>query len=217
MCTECDQMWSNSTSICIVVYQFLLMTSENCIHAGKMTEIRKNQAPILGKLYKVRNFCLFVVVVLLCCFCLVSCCFWSLIIVFVLLCICIFDLPSVLWHCWLGGRKCIRPVKNWVDGMLKWLCVWVKVQICIWPSWCHCHSLSLAAVNPDWFYLPDFTFLVPAHLGSPGQNPTVVCVCVCSLWHYSWSVLTLNYCVENCDNDDVLCLKLWNMIQINQH
>jgi len=26
-------------------------------------------------------------------------------------------------------------------------------------------------VNPDWFYLPGFTFLVPAHPGSPGQNP----------------------------------------------
>jgi len=23
-----------------------------------------------------------------------------------------------------------------------------EVQLCIWPSWCHCHSLSL-----DWFYL----------------------------------------------------------------
>ena len=22
--------------------------------------------------------------------------------------------PSVLWRCWLGGRKGIRPVKNWV-------------------------------------------------------------------------------------------------------
>jgi len=22
------------------------------------------------------------------------------------------DLPSVLWHCWLGGRKGVRPVKN---------------------------------------------------------------------------------------------------------
>jgi len=35
----------------------------------------------------------------------------------------------------------------------------------------HCHSLSLAPVNPDWLYLPGFTFLVPAYLGSPGQNP----------------------------------------------
>ena len=24
------------------------------------------------------------------------------------------NLPSVLWRCWLGGRKGIRPVKNWV-------------------------------------------------------------------------------------------------------
>jgi len=23
-------------------------------------------------------------------------------------------LPSVLWHCWLGNRKGIRPVINWV-------------------------------------------------------------------------------------------------------
>jgi len=30
---------------------------------------------------------------------------------------------------------------------------------------------SLAPVNPDWFYLPGFTLLVPAHPGSPGQNP----------------------------------------------
>jgi len=44
--------------------------------------------------------------------------------------------PSVLWHCWLGGRKCIRPVKTWV----AWLSVWSEVQmICIWSSWCHCH------------------------------------------------------------------------------
>jgi len=25
-----------------------------------------------------------------------------------------FDMPSVLWCCWLGGRQGIRPVKNWV-------------------------------------------------------------------------------------------------------
>jgi len=49
------------------------------------------------------------------------------------------------------------------SGMLAWLCVRVKVQICIWPSWCHWHS-SLAPVNPDWFYLS-------AHPSSSGQNP----------------------------------------------
>ena len=26
------------------------------------------------------------------------------------------SLPSVLQHCWLGGRKGIRPVKNWAVG-----------------------------------------------------------------------------------------------------
>ena len=31
--------------------------------------------------------------------------------------------------------------------------------------------LSHAPVNPDWFYLPSFTFLVPAHPDSPGQSP----------------------------------------------
>ena len=83
---------------------------------------------------------------------------------------------SFITYCWSSTS---------IGRMLVWLCVWVKVQICIWPSWCHCHSLSLTPVNPDWFYLPGFTFLVPAQPGSPGQNPRglwnemVVCVCVC--------------------------------------
>jgi len=55
--------------------------------------------------------------------------------------------------------------KKLSGGMLAWLYIWA--QICIWPIWCHCHSLSLAPVNPD-VYLPGFTFLVLAHLGSPG-------------------------------------------------
>ena len=60
--------------------------------------------------------------------------------------------PSVLWHCWLGGRKGIRPVKNWVVGVLAWLSVWSEVQTCIWPSWCYCHSLSLASVKSRLVY-----------------------------------------------------------------
>ena len=51
--------------------------------------------------------------------------------------------PSVLWRCWLGGRKGMQPGKNWVAQ----LSVWSEVQTCIWPSWCHCHSLSLAPVK----------------------------------------------------------------------
>ena len=45
------------------------------------------------------------------------------------------------------------------------------VQICIWPSWCHCHSLSLAAVNPDWFYHNGSAFLEPAYPGCHGKKP----------------------------------------------
>jgi len=34
----------------------------------------------------------------------------------------------------VGYRKGIRPVKKLNGGMLAWSCVWVKVQISIWPS-----------------------------------------------------------------------------------
>jgi len=56
-------------------------------------------------------------------------------------------MPSVLWRCWLGGRKGIRPVQNLSGGVLAWLSVWSEMQTCIWSSWCHCHSLSLASVK----------------------------------------------------------------------
>jgi len=43
-------------------------------------------------------------------------------------------------------------------GELAWLSVWGKLQLCIWPSWRHCHSLSLASVKsrlalPFWYHL----------------------------------------------------------------
>ena len=85
-------------------------------------------------------------------------------------------LPSVLWRCWLGGRKGIQPVKKLSSGVLAWLSVWSEVLTCTCPSWCHCHSLSLASVKsrlvlPFWYPL---TWVVP-------ENRAVkwVCVCVC--------------------------------------
>jgi len=71
--------------------------------------------------------------------------------------------PSVLWRCWLGRRKGIRPVKKLSGGVLAWSSVRSEVQTCIWPSWCHCHSLSLASVKsrlvlPFWYRL---TWIVP--------------------------------------------------------
>ena len=49
------------------------------------------------------------------------------------------------------------------------------MQINIWPSWCHCHSLSLASVKfrlvlPFWYRL---TWVVP------DKGPLNGCVCVC--------------------------------------
>jgi len=48
-------------------------------------------------------------------------------------------------------------------GVLVWLSIWSKVQTCIRPSWCNCHSLSLASVNsrlvlPFWYWR---TWIVP--------------------------------------------------------
>jgi len=50
---------------------------------------------------------------------------------------------------WMAGRA-PGLQKNESAGMVNCR---VKVQICIWPSWYHNHSLSLAPVNLDWFYL----------------------------------------------------------------
>ena len=59
-------------------------------------------------------------------------CIYLVLILFVLL-------PSVLWHCWLGVRKSIRPVKIEV---LAWFPVWSDEQmISIWSNWCHFHPV----------------------------------------------------------------------------
>ena len=68
---------------------------------------------------------------------------------------------------------CVRSsLFSWV---LAWLSVWSEMQTCIWPSWCHCHSLSLASVKsrlvlPFWYRL---TWVVP------DTGPLNGCVCVC--------------------------------------
>ena len=68
---------------------------------------------------------------------------------------------------WQEGHPVCKKLSG---GVLAWLSVWSEVQTCIWPSWCHCQSLSLAPVKS--------TFLVPAHPGSPGHGLLNVCVCV---------------------------------------
>ena len=84
--------------------------------------------------------------------------------------------PSVLCHCWLGGRKGIRPLKTewWA---LAWLSVWSEVQTCICPSWCHCHSLSLASVKSR-LALP-FWYRLTRVVSEKGPLNGCVCMCVC--------------------------------------
>jgi len=54
-----------------------------------------------------------------------------------------------------------------VSGVLAWLSVCSEVQTCIWPRWCHCHSLSVASVKSR-LGLPFWYRDYPAHPGSPG-------------------------------------------------
>ena len=81
-------------------------------------------------------------------------------------------LPSVLWRCWLGGRKGIRSVKNWWGAGVV-ICLergadLHMVQLMLLPLTVSCLS-NLIQIG--------FTFLVP---GSPGQRAVNrVCVCVC--------------------------------------
>jgi len=89
-----------------------------------------------------------------------------------------------------------------------------EVQVCIWPSWYNCHSLSLAPVNLYWFYFPGFTFLLPAHPGSPGQVKRAVkwsCVSLCQWQNFenqlafgedmakSWLFWFFHWRVVSCD------------------
>jgi len=89
-------------------------------------------------------------------------------------------LPSVLWRCWLGGRKGIRPVKK-----LEW---WgAGVVICLQrDADVHVAQLMPLPLTVSYFSKIQigFTFLVPAHPGSPGKGPLNGCVCAytCSLY-----------------------------------
>ena len=57
-------------------------------------------------------------------------------------CVFVCILRNVLWCCWLGGRKGIRPVKK-CDGVLAWLSVWSDKQKTWLVNIKHLMSLSL--------------------------------------------------------------------------
>ena len=90
--------------------------------------------------------------------------------------------PSVLWRCWLGGRKGIRPVKNWVVGCWRGYLGWdadlhIAQQMPL-PLTISCSSKS-RLVLPSWF-LPSWYLLTRVVPDKFQKNrKTVVCVCVC--------------------------------------
>ena len=95
----------------------------------------------------------------------------------------------------LVGRQEGHPAcKKLSGGVLAWLSVWSKVQTSIWPSWCHCHSPSLRFSKIQ----IDFTFLVPAHPGSPGKGPLNGCVCSVSCWLCWVADAALVHCSRCC-------------------
>ena len=98
--------------------------------------------------------------------------------------------PSVLWHCWLGSRKSIRPVESWVvrywRGYLsKARCKWFacgSADATATPS-------SLAPVKSRMVYL-----LMPAYPGCPGRRPLNGC-CSSTVTHEiadSLNVMTIS-------------------------
>jgi len=79
----------------------------------------------------------------------------------------------------VGHQEGHPACKKLTGGVLAWLSVWSEMQTCIWPSCCHCHSLSLASVKS--IIQIGFTFLVLAHPGSPGKRAVKrVCVLIYS-------------------------------------
>jgi len=78
--------------------------------------------------------------------------------------------PSVLWRCWLGGRKGIRPVKNWEVGCWRGYLSGARCRLAYGPANATATVSCFSKIQIGFF------FLVPAHLGSPGKEPLNGCI-----------------------------------------
>ena len=110
-------------------------------------------------------------------------------------------LPSVLWFAFnaltllVGWQEGHPACKEQSGGVLAWLSVWSEVRTCTWPSWCHCHSLSLAPVKsrlvlPFWYRL---TRVVP-------------------FWH--WPLVAVSVCVWYGIHPSVLLIDSSSNVQL---
>jgi len=77
--------------------------------------------------------------------------------------------PSVLWHCWLGSRKGIRPVKKLSGGVLAWLSAELHIAQLMPLPLTVSASVKSRLVLPLWYWL---TWVVT------DKGPLNGCVCV---------------------------------------
>jgi len=96
------------------------------------------------------------------------------------------SLPSVLWHCWFGVRKSIRPVINW--GMRCWHGYLSRMRFCIWSTWCHCHPIVSCFIKIQ----IGLTFLSLAYPCRPRKEAVkrvsvclsrILMTCMVAAWH----------------------------------
>jgi len=73
-------------------------------------------------------------------------------------------LPSVLWHCWLGDRKDIWPVKNWIFVCRWWWFDWSFARL-IAPA------VTTTSITLSSNKVQNGDILVPANPGPPGKWP----------------------------------------------
>jgi len=108
---------------------------------------------------------------------------------------CMIDL-QLLWRCWLGGRKGIRPVKNWVvgcwRGYLGWGADLHMAQQMPLPLTISCSSKS-RLILPSWFF--PFWYLLTRVIPDKFQKSSKTIVCVCdSLVMRLWVSFQCLYC-----------------------
>ena len=119
-----------------------------------------------------------------------------------------FRLFCMLWT-WaaLPQQEGHPSCKRLSSEVLAWLSVWSEVQTCILPSWCHCHSLSLASVKsrlvlPFWYQL---TRVVPE------KGPLNVCARACvhtvGFCYRLRGIICLYVCITHSHGKK--CLSLW--------
>ena len=141
-------------------------------------------------------------------------------------CICLNESAFSALMLLVGQQEGHPACKKLSGGVLVWLSAWSEMQTCIWPSWCHCHSLSLASVKsrlvlPFWYLL---TWVVL------DKGPLNGCVCyvrtksqVSSLCCSTLCVLIIA-CHHVCRQKDwhhinsfMKCIFIWNICIWNKH